>query len=186
MCNKVHFKRQGFGGLLKLKGELKEFYIEYDYDFGYLKIVRYYNVPKEYKGKTYLESHSKTILYKNYNKTESTIENFKDIEREINNITGLNISIENFIESYFIGSRQGDKDILNNIDITNYTVTEVLNQCNINLKEFFKAWRVKEQIENILDNPTHKILNMKFSDLYSLIHWNCHKQDFENIFLAAI
>lgn len=183
---KTNFKRQGSAGLLILKGLPRNYYAEYDYKFGYLKVNELIEVPKVWNNKTYYETHTRTLLYKNYDKTEVPIENFSDVQNSINEvITNIEIEIENFIESYFVGTRKGDRDILNNVDVTDKTTKEVIIQCKVNLCEFFKPWKM-EKVDEYLTKPSSKLLEMKFSELYGLIHWNSHKQNFKEIFTSSI
>jgi len=190
---KTHFKRQGSAGLMILQGLPKNYHVEYDYKHGYLKIVGLWEIAKKWNGKIFYETHSKTLLYKNYTSTNNAIEFLKDIETEINIYCNGIINsqftfiIENYIESYHIAEKEHpeDRHILNNIDITNHTTMQVIVKCNIKLGEYFKPWKV-EVIENILNKPSENILNMKFSELYSLIHWNHYKKDFKEIFDNAV
>lgn len=186
----THFKRQGSSSTLILQGLPKQLYSEGSQD-GYLKLELYYEMPKTWKGKTYYETHSKIILSKN--DITKGKDYFKDAEKIINKVISkfdIQIQIENYIESYYIGSQKGDRDILDNIDITDKTVLQVLAECKINLIEFFKPWKVeeKEQIKNILMKPSKGLLNQKFSDLYTFIHWYGFKghEKFEQEFISVI
>jgi hypothetical protein len=184
----THFKRQG-SSLLILQDSSEKYYIVYDHIHGYLKLEELWNVPKIWKDKTYYESHHKTILYKNYPKSNNGIENFIDIQNSINEVIDKNcqVEIENYIESYYVGSKLGDRDIINGIDITNNTVYQVIDKCEINLIEFFKPWNC-ETINKLMINSSTELLNKKFSDLYSAIHWygiKSHEKDVEG-FLKAV
>lgn len=186
---KTHFKRQGSAGLLILKGLPRNYYAEYDHNRGYLKVEEIIEIPKTWNHKTYYETHHKTLLYKNYEKSQIGIEHITDIHNNINEVLSVNsqIEIENYIESYHIAGKEHitDRHILNDIDITDYNTMQTIIKCNINLYEYFEQWHV-EKIKEYLLKPTKKMLEMKFSDLYSLIHWNSHKQDFAEIFANGI
>ena len=43
-----------------------------------------------------------------------------------------------------------------------------------------------EKISRFLIKPTEKMLTMNFSELYCLIHWNSHKQNFDELFISSI
>ena len=184
---KTHFKRHGSAGMLELQGLPKNYYAEYDHKRGYLKLTDSWEIPITWNGKNSYESHSKTALYKDYPITEDGKENFSDIEKSINAVMTHEISIDNsYIESYHIAGRTPlDRHILNGIDITDKTTVQVITACKINLLKFFEPWHV-EKISVLLIKPTQKMLNMKFSELYSLIHWNCHKVNFNELFVNGI
>lgn len=167
---KTNFKRQGSAGLLILKGLPRNYYAEYNHTFGYLKVVKITEIPKIWNNKIFYETNTNTLLYKNYEKTVTGIENFKEIENDINNVIDEQIIIENFIESYYVGAKEGDRDILNNVDITDKTVFEVIVKCKVNLFEFFEQWNV-EALKEVLRHPSKELLNKKFKDLYSTVHW---------------
>lgn len=186
---KTHFKRQGSAGLLILQGIPKSYYAEYDYNHGYLKLTEHWEIPKKWNNKIYYESHCKTILYKNYLKSNTGTENFIDIQNSINEVISQNyqIEIENYIESYYVGAKPGDRDMVDNIDITDNTVQQVMIKCRINLIEFFQPWKC-ETMNKLMVNPSKELLNKKFSELYSTVHWYGIKshENHINEFLKAI
>ena len=186
---KTHFKRHGSAGLLILQGLPKNYYAEYDHKRGYLKLTGCWEIPKKWNGETYYENHSETALYKDdYPKTEDGKENISDIEKRINEVMSHKIIIDNsFIESYHIAGRENktDRHILNELNITEMNTLQVITSCKINLLKFFEPWHV-EKISRFLIKPTEKMLTMNFSELYSLIHWNSHKQNFDELFISSI
>lgn len=180
---KTHFKRHGSAGWLQLQDLPKQYYGEYN-SRGFI-LIKYRVEPVVWNGKTSNRKLSEIILSIELPKSNSPEENFEYIENKVNNTIPEKIEIASFIESYYIGSNKGDRDILNGIDITDFSTREVINQCKINLCEFFAPWKVSA-VEDYLNNPTEEILNKKFSELYGLIHWNCHKEDFREIFVSKI
>jgi hypothetical protein len=181
---KVHFKRQGSGSILILQG-LSNYYVESNDKYNYLKIVEIYNEPKTWNNRVHIETHDRTLLCSDYPLSNTKEENFNLIQAAFNSTLNINVKLENFIESYYIGSKVGDRDMLAGIDITNHTTGQVIEECGINLIEYFSAWNIDDITEELL-NPTKEILNTKFSDLYLLIHNNHYKKNFNEIFELAL
>jgi hypothetical protein len=99
---KVHFKRYGLGNILLLQG-LPDYYIESNDKYTYLKIVEIYTVPKVLKGNKYNETHHKFLFYSDYPLSNTKEENFNLIQAALNSTLNINVELENFIESYYIG-----------------------------------------------------------------------------------
>ena len=183
----THFKRHGSASWLEVRG-LEKYYIECNYNNTskktFLNVTEDRSIPKEWNGKQYFETHTYNIIHKEIEEF-----NYDIIQNEINSVlTDIQINLEHFIESYHIPQKDHpeDRDIINNIDVTGMLTIEVIVATSIKLDEYFKAWRLSEGISNILSNPNNNILNMTFKELYSLIHWNCHKQDFELTFFKTV
>ena len=185
----THFKRHGSANWLEIRGlENEKYYIEFNYHNGskrnFLDVSEDTSIKKVWNNKEYMETHTTNILHKEYE-----IFDYETMQNDINSVlTDIQIELEHFIESYHIPQKDHpeDRDIINNIDVTGMTTSEVITITDIKLDEYFKQWRLSEEVNNKLSNPNDIILNMIFKELYSLIHWNCHKQDFKTTFFNAV
>lgn len=171
---KTHFKRHGSANWLEIL-LTDEYYIECN------------------KGKNYIVDAQRSInghITERFNKEYETLD-YQAIEKDLNTfLKGVKIELEHFIESYHIPQtgHDTDRDFINNIDVTGMTTAEVFKATGITLTDYFKSWRVAERHETIkqrFETPTQKMLDMKFKELYALIHWNCHKKGFEETFIQA-
>lgn len=168
---KLHFKRHGSGDWLEIK-ELSGYYIEV-----YRRYWKWCLHVEKKDGDGFC-----ILLHKDLCQFDYGI-----IQDEINStVTDVQIDLERFIESYHIAQTEHpeDRDIINNIDVSGMTTAEVLSAADIKLHLYFISWNIAK-IFHLLAKPNDKILNMKFKELYSLIHWNCHKTNFEYIFKSS-
>lgn len=130
---------------------------------------------------------------------------FRDMERFIKNATGDNsIKLEPFIQSYSIAQYghytvkgfelYNDRDLVKSenqdnygqmVDVTDFTVKQVIFHTGIKLDEYFKDWRV-EKVSEMLKNPSEHILSVRFKDFYAAIHNNHYKADYEKLLPEAL
>lgn len=194
----VHFKRRGFANCLELRGLPRE---DSPHCYTYIELNRngdidFLKMEHVCSGRVWA---SKTVEGRyGSEKTHRLI--WKKIEKAIGNFIGEEVCLEKYIESYHWGYTDYDKQLhpddrhmlqLKNgnwIDITDMStemVTPLLD--TESLSEYFKGWNVQRfpNVVEILDHPPQKMLDMKFVDLYSLIHNGHYKKDFEQEFMEA-
>ena len=194
----VHFKRHGFADWLELQGLPKD---DSPHCYTYIELNRCGDIDclkMEHvcSGRVWA---SKTVEGR-YGSEKTHRLSWRKIEKAIGDFIGDEVCLEKYIESYHWGYTDYDKQLhpddrhmlkLKNgnwIDITDMSTEQVAPMLDAkSLSEYFKGWNVQRfpNVVEILDHPTQKLLNMKFVDLYSLIHNGHYKKDFEQEFVKA-
>lgn len=93
------FKRRGYTDTIEAHG--KDFYIEYHHLSGEIKIVKPYDIIKEWNGKKYAESHTEVLYYGKTNyKGEYPLNAITEIKELIKVYCNVEVEFNDYVKAY--------------------------------------------------------------------------------------